>query len=85
MRGFNEAEATQKLKDAGFQYRFFQFQTDLRNGPTGYKAISSFEDHLVKWVAVVDAQGVCTKQPTLAKFKAYAASELKRRNLPVPN
>jgi hypothetical protein len=71
------------LKDAGFQYRFFQFQTDLRNGPTGYKTISSFEDHLVKWVTVVDKTGAC-QQPTLAKFKAYATSELKRRGLPVP-
>lgn len=69
------------LKNAGFQYRFFMFQTDLRNGPTGYKAISSFEDHLVKWVSVVNKDGTCT-QPTLAKFKAYAAAELKKRNLP---
>lgn len=71
------------LKDAGFQYRFFQFQTDLRNGTTGYKQISSFQDHLVKWVTVVDAKGAC-QQPTLAKFKAYAKSELTRRGLPVP-
>jgi hypothetical protein len=71
------------LRKAGFQYRFFQFQTDLRNGPTGYKTISSFQDHLVKWVTVISAQGVC-QQPTLAKFKEYSASELKRRGLPVP-
>lgn len=71
------------LKDAGFQYRFFQFQTDLRNGATGYKAISSFEDHLVKWVTVIDKAGNC-QQPTLPKFVAYATAELKRRNLPVP-
>ena len=56
------------LKNAGFQFRFFMFQTDLRNGPTGYKAISSFEDHLVKWVSVVNKDGTCT-QPTLTKFK----------------
>jgi hypothetical protein len=71
------------LHKAGFQFRFFQFQTDLRNGPTGYKAISSFQDHLVKWVTVISAQGVC-QQPTLSKFKAYAKSELTRRGLPVP-
>ncbi|MBX3186580.1 MAG: hypothetical protein KF819_06180 [Labilithrix sp.] len=71
------------LKDAGFQYRFFQFQTDLRNGPTGFKQISSFQDHLIKWVTVINASGVC-QQPTLSKFKAYAKSELTRRGLPVP-
>lgn len=71
------------LHAAGFQYRFFQFQSDLRNGATGYKAISSFEDHLVKWVTVIQKDGTCT-QPTMAKFKDYAAKELKRRNLPAP-
>jgi hypothetical protein len=69
-----------KLKDAGFQYRFFQFQTDLRNGSTGYKKISSFQDHLVKWVTVISAAGVC-QQPTLKAFTDYAKSELTRRGL----
>lgn len=71
------------LKNAGFQYRFFQFQTDLRNGPTGYREISSFQDHLVKWVTVISAQGVC-QQPTLEKFRTYAKKELERRGLPLP-
>lgn len=71
------------LRDAGFQYRFFQFQTDLRNGPTGYKQISSFQDHLVKWVTVLGKDGVC-QQPTLSKFRAYAKGELEKRGLPVP-
>ena len=71
------------LRDAGFQYRFFQFQTDLRNGPTGYRQISSFQDHLVKWVTVVDEKGAC-EQPTLTKFRDYAKSELKKRGLPQP-
>ncbi len=71
------------LRKAGFQYRFFQFQTDLRNGPTGYKAISSFEDHLVKWVTVITAQGVC-QPPTLDKFRDYSKNELKKRGLPLP-
>jgi hypothetical protein len=71
------------LRKAGFQYRFFQFQTDLRNGPTGYRGISSFQDHLVKWVTVISAQGVC-QQPTLSKFREYAKSELTRRGLPQP-
>ena len=69
-----------KLKTAGFQYRFFQFQTDMRNGSTGYKKISSFEDHLVKWVTVISAAGVC-QQPTLKQFTDYAKSELTRRGL----
>ncbi|MBS2017539.1 MAG: hypothetical protein JST00_31950 [Deltaproteobacteria bacterium] len=69
-----------QLKTAGFQYRFFQFQTDLRNGPTGYKKISSFQDHLVKWVTVISATGVC-QQPTLKQFTDYAKSELTRRGL----
>ena len=71
------------LYEAGFQYRFFQFQTDLRNGPTGFKKISSFQDHLVKWVTVIDAKGKC-EQPTLAKFRDYAKSELTKRGLPQP-
>ena len=71
------------LYNAHFQYRFFQFQSDLRNGPTGFKEITSFEDHLVKWVTVITAQGVC-QQPTLGKFKAYASAELKRRGIAAP-
>lgn len=72
------------LHKANFQYRFFQFQTDLRNGPTGFRQISSFQDHLVKWVTVINAKGVC-EQPTLTKFREYAKSELKRRGLPQPD
>ena len=72
------------LHDAGFQYRFFQFQTDLRNGPTGYREISSFQDHLVKWVTVISANGEC-EQPTLSKFRAYAKSELKKRGIAAPD
>lgn len=68
------------LRNAHFQYRFFQFQTDLRNGATGYRKISSYMDHLVKWVTVVSATGEC-QQPTLGKFRSYAASELTRRGL----
>ena len=71
------------LYKAHFQYRFFQFQSDLRNGSTGFKEISSFQDHLVKWVTVITAAGVC-QQPTLSKFTAYAKDELKTRGLPVP-
>lgn len=71
------------LRDAGFQYRFFQFQTDLRNGPTGFKQIASFQDHLVKWVTVISAKGVC-QQPTLSKFRTYAKGELTARGLPQP-
>jgi hypothetical protein len=71
------------LHKAGFQYRFFQFQSDLRNGPTGYKAISSFQDHLVKWVTVISTAGVC-QQPTLTKFRDYAKGELKDRGIPLP-
>lgn len=68
------------LKEAGFQGRFFQFQTDLRNGPTGYRQISSFRDHLVKWVSVIDEDGVC-QQPTLGAFEGYLRNELERRGL----
>ncbi len=71
------------LHKAGFQYRFFQFQTDLRNGKTGYTEISSFQDHLVKWVTIVDTKGAC-KQPTLTQFREYAEGELTARSLPVP-
>lgn len=72
------------LRTAGFQYRFFQFQSDLRNGPTGYKQISSFQDHLVKWVTVISAKGVC-QQPTLKAFRDYAKSELDRRGIAQPD
>jgi hypothetical protein len=65
---------------SGFQYRFFQFQTDLRNGPTGYKAISSFQNHLVKWVTVVGKDGSCD-QPTYSEFQKYAVAELKTRGI----
>lgn len=68
------------LRKAGFQGRFFQFQTDLRNGPTGFRRISSYMDHLVKWVTVVQADGSCD-QPTLSEFRDYAKSELQRRGL----
>lgn len=71
------------LYNKGFQYRFFQFQTDLRNGPTGYKQIASFQDHLVKWVTVVSATGAC-EQPTLTKFRNYAKGELTKRGIPQP-
>lgn len=71
------------LRNAKFQYRFFQFQTDLRNGATGYKGISSFQDHLVKWVTVISKSGVC-QQPTLTKFREYAKGELETRGLPQP-
>lgn len=72
------------LHDAGFQYRFFQFQTDLRNGRTGFKEISSFEDHLVKWVTIVDADGKC-EQPTMKEFRAYAKGELQARGIKLPD
>jgi hypothetical protein len=71
------------LHAKGFQFRFFQFQTDLRNGATGYRKISSFQDHLVKWVTVINAQGVC-EQPTLTKFRDYAKSELAKRGIADP-
>lgn len=71
------------LRKAGYQYRFFQFQSDLRNGPTGYRAISSFQDHLVKWVTVITAKGVC-EQPTLKKFRDYAKAELTDRGIAIP-
>jgi hypothetical protein len=77
------------LRGWGFQFRFFQFQTDMRNGATGYRKISSFQNHLVKWVTVISQTGEC-QQPTLTKFRDYAKSELTRRGidpdggLPVP-
>ena len=71
------------LHKGGFQFRFFQFQTDLRNGGTGYKEISSFQDHLVKWVTVITAKGVC-EQPTFKKFQTYARAELKTRGIADP-
>jgi hypothetical protein len=69
------------LRNAHFQYRFFQFQTDLRNGPTGYRRISSYQNHLVKWVTVISNTGEC-QQPTWTQFRDYARSELARRGLP---
>ncbi|WP_413289237.1 hypothetical protein [Bdellovibrio sp. HCB337] len=69
-----------KLRDAGFQVRFFQFQTDLRNGPTGFKEITSYMDHLVKWVTRIEPDGTCT-QPTAGKFQTYLTNELVRRGL----
>lgn len=69
-----------KLHSAGFQVRFFQFQTDLRNGSTGYMQISSYMDHLVKWVTVIQEDGTCV-QPTLRKFNAYLKAEIARRGL----
>lgn len=77
------------LRGWGFQFRFFQFQTDLRNGPTGFKKITSYQNHLVKWVTVISQTGEC-QQPTLTKFRDYAKAELARRGidpdggLPVP-
>jgi hypothetical protein len=68
------------LRTAGFQVRFFQFQTDLRNGQTGFKEISSYRDHLVKWVTLIQEDGTCV-QPTRGKFVDYAAAELRRRGL----
>jgi hypothetical protein len=37
----------------------------------------------VKWVTVISAKGVC-QQPTLTKFRDYAAGELKSRNIAAP-
>lgn len=69
-----------KLRDHGYQVRFFQFQTDLRNGPTGFKEITSYMDHLVKWVTRIEPNGTCV-QPTSAKFQKYLTGELNRRGL----
>lgn len=69
-----------KLRSNNFQVRFFQFQTDLRNGLTGYTQISSYRDHLVKWVTFIEQDGTCV-QPTLARFETYLSNELERRGL----
>jgi len=69
-----------KLHAAGFQQSFFQFLTDLRNGRTGFQRVTSYQDHLVKWVTVIRTDGVCV-QPTLARFEQYAAAELRRRGI----
>ena len=69
-----------KLRDHGFQVRFFQFQTDLRNGTTGFKQITSYMDHLVKWVTVIQSDGTCV-QPTSGRFQDYLTAELARRGL----
>jgi hypothetical protein len=69
-----------KLHDHGFQFRFFQFQTDLRNGTTGFKEITSYMDHLVKWVTRIERDGTCT-QPTSDKFQTYLTGEIVRRGL----
>ena len=69
-----------KLRDHGYQVRFFQFQTDLRNGATGFKEITSYMDHLVKWVTRIEPNGTCV-QPTSAKFQKYLTGELSRRGL----
>ncbi len=76
----NPPEDYVKLRDHGFQVRFFQFQTDLRNGPTGFKEITSYMDHLVKWVTRIEKDGTCV-QPTSNKFQKYLTSELTRRGL----
>lgn len=76
----NPPEDYVKLRDHGFQVRFFQFQTDLRNGPTGFKEISSYMDHLVKWVTRIEPNGTCV-QPTSAKFQKYLTGELTKRGL----
>lgn len=68
------------LRDAGFQGAFFQFQTDLRNGGTGFRRISSYRDHLIKWVTLIDQDGVCD-QPTLQEFVDYVDGELERRDI----
>jgi hypothetical protein len=69
-----------RLRNAGFQVRFFQFQTDLRNGPTGFREIASYRDHLIKWVTRIETDGTCV-QPTLGKFQIYLTGELIRRGL----
>lgn len=69
-----------KLRDHGFQFRFFQFQTDLRNGPTGFKEIASYMNHLVKWVTRIEPNGTCV-QPTSDKFQKYLTGELIKRGL----
>ncbi len=76
----NPPESYVKLHDAGFQYRFFQFQTDLRNGPTGFRRVSSYMDHLVKWVTLIQQDGTCVV-PSYDEFDAYAQRELARRGI----
>lgn len=68
------------LYSAGYQTRFFQFQEDLRSGQTVFNRITSYQDHLVKWVTLVKPNGTCV-QPTLDDFKKYARCELKRRQI----
>jgi hypothetical protein len=68
------------LSEAGFQGSFFQFQTDKRKPGWGYPGISSYKDHLVKWVTIVEDDGSCSP-PTLQEFKDYAAGEVARRGL----
>lgn len=70
-----------RLSEAGFQGSFFQFQTDKRKPGWGYPGISSYKDHLVKWVTIVEADGSCSP-PTLQEFADYAAAELERREIP---
>jgi len=76
----NPPEDYVKLRSHGFQFRFYQFQTDLRNGPTGFKEITSYMDELVKWVTRIEPDGTCV-QPTLDKFQTYLTAELARRGL----
>ncbi|MEK6628751.1 MAG: hypothetical protein AABY53_09005 [Bdellovibrionota bacterium] len=76
----NPPEDYVKLHGKGFQFRFFQFQTDLRNGPTGFKEIASYRDHLIKWVTRIEPDGTCV-QPTLNKFQKYLTDEIKKRGL----
>lgn len=76
----NPPESYVKLREAGFQGRFFQFQTDLRNGPTGFRRVSSYMDHLVKWVTLVRTDGACIV-PSYDEFDVYAQRELARRGL----
>lgn len=65
------------LRNKGYLGRFFQFQTDLRNGPTGFREITSYGSSLVKWVTRIEPKGNCV-QPTLTRFKTYLVEELAR-------
>lgn len=76
----NPPPAYVTLYNHGFQQSFFQFQTDLRNGNTGFQQVTSYMDHLVKWVTVITPDGVCD-QTTYDEFEAYAIAELERRGL----
>ena len=69
-----------RLSEAGFQGSFFQFQTDKRKPGWGYPGISSYKDHLVKWVTIVESDGSCSP-PTLQEFTDYAAAEVERRGI----